>query len=113
MACETKLKPRQTLSQRAAEVRKAVERLAAALAAGRVQVVVDRVTGAVAFTGWDATSRDGITDACAYRRIIATGSATAKLLIAQAEQRAGRTVNKQAVAQGHHSHDGGQTWHRH
>ena len=113
MSCDTRLKSRQTIQERAKEVREAVERLAVALATGRAKVVIDKATGAVAFTGWDATSRDGITDACAYRRIMATGSAMAKMHIARAEQLAGRTVNKQAVAQGLHSHDGGSTWHRH
>jgi hypothetical protein len=113
MACDTRLKPRQTIQERAKEVREAVERLQAAIQAGRVKVVVDKATGALAFTGWDANSRDGITDGCAYRRIMSTGSAMSKMLIAKAEQMAGRTVNKQAVAQGHHSHDNGLTWHKH
>lgn len=112
MPCDTRLKPRQTIQQRAVEVRTATERLAAALAAGRVKVIIGP-TGAPVFTGWDESSRDGITDACAYRRIMATGSAMAKLAIARAEQLAGRSVNKQAVAAGHHSHDGGLTWHSH
>jgi hypothetical protein len=29
----------------------------------------------------------------------------------QAEQRAGRGVDQQALAHGAHSHDGGKTWH--
>jgi hypothetical protein len=112
MPCDTRLKPRQTISERAKEVREAVERLAAAIASGRVRVKIGP-QGAIAFEGWDVNSRDGITDNCAYRRIMATGSAMAKMHIARAEQLAGRSVNKQAVAQGHHSHDGGQTWHKH
>jgi hypothetical protein len=44
---------------------------------------------------------------------MATGSAMAKTAIARAEALAGRSVNRQAVAQGHHSHDGGATWHQH
>jgi len=113
MACDTRLKPRQTIQERAKEVREATERLATAIATGRVKIVIDKATGAIAFQGWDTNSRDGVTDGCAYRRIMATGSAMSKMLIAKAEQMAGRTVNKQAVAQGHHSHDGGQTWHKH
>lgn len=113
MPCDTQLKPEQTIQERAKEVREATERLAAAIAAGRVRPVVDKATGGITFQGWDTTSRDGITDACAYRRILATGSAMAKLAIQKAEQMAGRGVNKQAVAQGLHSHDGGATWHRH
>ena len=112
MACDTRLKPSQTISERATEVREAVTRLAAALAAGRVQVKIG-ANGVPVFTGWDEQSRDGITDACAYRRIMATGSALARMAIAKAEQMSGRAVNKQAVAAGHHRHDGGQTWHTH
>jgi hypothetical protein len=112
MACDTRLKPRQTIQERAVEVREATVRLAAALAAGRVQVKIG-ANGVPVFTGWDEQSRDGITDACAYRRIMATGSALARMAIAKAEQMSGRPVNKQAVAAGHHSHDGGVTWHTH
>ena len=112
MPCNTRLKPRQTIQERAKEVRDATQRLANALAAGRVKVKVGP-QGAVAFEGWDTTSRDGITDACAYRRIMATGSAMARLAIARAEQMAGRSINKQVIGQGAHSHDGGQTWHEH
>src|SRR5262245_56584481 len=106
MACDTRLKPRQTIQERAKEVRGAVERLQTAIASGRVKIKIGP-QGAFALEGWDETSRDGITDACAYRRIMATGSAMSKMLIAKAEQMAGRTVNKEAVAQGTHSHDGG------
>jgi hypothetical protein len=112
MPCDRKLKPRQTISERAQEVRTATERLAAALIAGRIKMTIGP-TGAPVFTGWDETSRDGITDACAYRRIMRDGSVAAKLAIAKAEQLAGRSINKQALAHGHHSHDGGLTWHTH
>lgn len=112
MACDTALKPRQTLQERAKEVREATERLAAAIAAGRVRVKVS-AQGGIVFEGWDNTSRDGVTDGCALRRILATGSAMAKLAIQKAEQLAGRTLDKKAIAQGLHSHDGGATWHRH
>lgn len=112
MVCDTRLKPRQTLSQRADEVRAATTKLSDSLAAGRVKVTIDKATGAINFD-WDANERDGITDNCAYRRIMATGSASAKLAIAKAEQMAGRTVNKQAVASGLHSHDGGRSFHKH
>ena len=112
MPCDTRLKPRQTIQQRAQEVRDAVARLAAALQAGRVKVVIGP-QGAVTFQGWDQTSKDGVTDACALRRIMATGDAMTRMHIARAEALAGRTVNKQAVAVGVHSHDGGRTWHDH
>jgi hypothetical protein len=112
MPCDTRLKPRQTISERAAEVRQATERLAAALAAGRVKVKIGP-QGAIAFEGWDTNSRDGITDACAYRRIMATGNAMARLAIQRAEQLAGRSVDRAVVGHGIHSHDGGHTWHSH
>jgi hypothetical protein len=112
MPCDTRLKPRQTIQERAKEVREATQRLASALAAGRVKVKVGP-QGAIAFENWSTNERDGVTDACAYRRIMATGSAMARLAIARAEQMAGRTVDKQVVGHGAHSHDGGATWHSH
>lgn len=112
MPCDTRLKAKQTISERAQEVREAVTRLATAIAAGRVKVKIGP-QGAIAFEGWDTNSRDGITDNCAYRRIMATGSAMAKMQIARAEQLAGRTVDKQVIGQGLHSHDDGATWHKH
>jgi len=112
MPCDTKLKPRQTIQERAWEVRKAVGSLEQALAARRVRVKIGP-QGAIAFEGWAEQDRDGITDACAYRRIMATGTALARAEIARAEQMSGRTINRQAVAHGAHSHDGGKTWHDH
>jgi hypothetical protein len=55
--------------------------------------------------------RDGVTDACAYRRLVVSGSALAKAAIARAEQLAGRQVDRRVLAHGAHSHDGGKTWH--
>ena len=52
MPCDRRLKPRQTISQRAAEIRAATERLSAALVAGRVQVKIG-ANGVPVFTGWD------------------------------------------------------------
>jgi hypothetical protein len=110
MPCDTKLKQGQTISQRAAEVRGMVERLASGLISGRVRAKVGS-NGGIAFEGLTDDERDGVTDACAYRRIMATGSALARQKIAAAEALAGRAVNRQAVGQGLHSHDGGKTWH--
>jgi hypothetical protein len=112
MACDTRLKPRQTIQERAREVRAAVERLAAALASGRVRPVIS-AQGGVTFAGWDETSRDGVTDACAYRTIMNTGSAMSRALIERAEALAGRKIDRKVLASGHHSHDGGATWHKH
>lgn len=112
MPCDTRLKPRQTIQERAAEVRRAVANLDGLIQRGQVRVKVGP-QGAIAFSAWGDSERDGITDACAYRRIMATGSALAKAAIARAEQMSGRSVNRQVVGQGAHSHDGGHTWHDH
>ena len=110
MPCDTALQPRQTLQERAAEVRRSVSTLDALLKKRRVKPRVGP-QGAIAFDGWDNKDRDGVTDACAYRRIMATGSSLAKAEIAKAEMLAGRSVDKKVIGQGVHSHDGGETWH--
>ncbi len=112
MVCDTRLKPRQTISERADEVRKAQTRFNAGLTSGSIKAIVSK-QGAVAFTGISDMDRDGVTDGCALRRIMSTGSITAKLAIARAEQIAGRKIDMQVVGQGLHSHDGGNTWHSH
>jgi len=113
MACETMRKPKQTVQERIAEVLKAVAALEAKLKKGLVKAVVGP-QGAITFKGWDdAAERNGVTDACAYRRIMATGSALARAEIAKAEQLAGRGVDRKAVARGVHSHDAGRSWHNH
>jgi hypothetical protein len=111
MPCDTRLKPKQTISQRVTEVKQVVSNLNAMIAAGKVKPIVDKRTGAIAFQGLDDSVRDGVTDACAYRRLMVTGSSLTKVAIERAEQIAGRTVDKKALTQGHHSHDGGKTWH--
>lgn len=111
MPCDSKpFRSWETLEQRKETVREKTMALSAALAAGRVQVKVGK-QGAVAFIGWD--DREGITDACAYRRIMRHGSALAKNAIMRAAQAAGVEINKQIIGQGAHSHDGGETWHNH
>lgn len=111
MPCDTiRSTPKQTVAERMAEVRSASARIAALLAAKKVQVKIGS-QGAVAFIGIPDQDRVGMTDACIYRRIMASGTHGAKMAIAKAEQLAGRTADKKVIAQGVHSHDGGQTWH--
>ena len=110
MPCDTVRKPNQTFEQRKVEVRTAVAALAAALASGQAKAIVSKATGSVAFRGWPQGESARVTDACAYRLVLATGSAQAKMAIARAEQLAGRTVDRAALSQSH-SHDGGVTWH--
>jgi len=114
MPCDTRLKPNQTIKQRAEEVRSVVARLTAKLVAGNVKPVIGP-TGGVAFTGLTDQERDGVTDACIYRRVMATGSALAKQAIARAEMLSGRKVNTQSLAHGHHAHmvNGKLHWHDH
>lgn len=112
MPCYTRLKPRQTISQRADEIRRAMEKINRGIAEGRIKAKVGP-QGAVAFLGISEQERDGITDACVYRRVMATGSAMAKQAIARAEMLAGRSVDRKALAAGWHSHDSGKTWGHH
>ena len=110
MPCDTRRAPGQSLDQRKVEVREAISRLAAALVAGRARAVVGK-SGGIAFVGIDDLITARVTDACAYRMVMATGSALAKMAIARAETLTGRTVDRHALAQGVHSHDHGHTWH--
>lgn len=110
MPCDTRLKPKQTIQQRADEIRRVVELAARGIASGRIKVKIGP-QGAIAFDGLTAEERDGVTDACMYRRIMVTGSALAKQAIAKAELLAGRSVDRKVLAAGVHSHDGGGKWH--
>src|SRR5262245_20544171 len=115
MACDTRLRPRQTLAERKAEVRKAVTQLDKLIAEGKVIARVGTEglgKGAVAFKGWADVERDGVSDACAFRQLMVSGSATTKLKLMQAQQMAGTQVSRQTLAHGVHSHDGGATWHK-
>lgn len=109
MACDTRLRERQTEQQRKREVQTAVAKLEAALGLGTVKVVVGP-NGAVAFAGW-TEGRSDVSDACAYRALASAGSSALRTAVARAEALAGRKVDARAVASGGHSHDGGKTWH--
>jgi hypothetical protein len=110
MVCETRLRGSQTLSERKADVRRAVNGLNSLVGMGRVRVKVGP-QGAIAFEGWGEAERDGVSDACAYRLLMSTASSLTKMKIQAAEMAAGRTVNRQVIGQGVHSHDGGKSWH--
>lgn len=112
MPCDRRLRKGQTIQQRAVEIRRVVESLSAGLVSGRYRVKIGQ-QGGVAFEGLTEQERDGVTDNCAYRRLLASGSPLALQAIARAEALAGRTIDKQAVAQGVHTHDDGATWHSH
>jgi len=106
------LKRGQTIKERAGEVRTAVGKISQGITVGRVKVRISKA-GAIAFAGVTEEERDGISDVCAYRLIMATGPALAKAAIARAELMSGTSINKSLIAQGTHSHDGGITFHDH
>lgn len=112
MVCDTKpFRRGQSLQQRKDEVKKIVYDVNSLIAANRVKPVVDKKTGAIAFQGLDENLRGGVSDACIYRRLLVSGSSLTKAALQRAEMMAGRAVDKQALAQGVHSHDGGGSWH--
>lgn len=108
MACTRTPVAGQTLVQRISQVDQALARLRKYLATGTVKVKVGP-TGSIVFEGWN--DRDFISDTCAYRSLMAEGSVELRTAVARAEALAGRKVNPQAIAAGHHSHDGGGSWH--
>ncbi len=116
MPCDTRLKPRQTIKQRAEEVKKVVKKFVDGLTSGRIKTKVSP-QGAVVFTGITDEERDGVTDGCAFRQIMGPqGSQLARAAIERAEALAGRKVDRKVIgaAGGHvHSHDGGVTFHKH
>jgi hypothetical protein len=112
MACDTMRKVGVSPVQRAREVGLSLERLERALKERRARVTI-APNGAIAFAGWTTEERDGVTDACAYRRLTAKSSWELRQAVARAEAEQGRKVNQQAIAAGFHSHDGGASWGRH
>ncbi len=109
MPCDTRLREGQTLESRNDQIKKALQRLEAALTLNQVKVTIG-ANGAVAFTGWKPSDRDDMTDVCAYRTLMSQNSWALRQAIARAESQQGRKVNPAAVAAGTHSHDGGKTW---
>lgn len=116
MPCDTyRSKAGQTLRERIVEVDAVVTRLSALIAERKVRVKVGP-QGAVAFDGLSDTDRAGVTDVCAYRRLMVKGSALARAAVAQAERAAGRGIDRHVIAQGAHGHSdgrGGIVWHDH
>lgn len=113
MSCDTRPMKNQTLSERKTQVKEIIAFTDELIRKGKIKIVVDKKSGAIAFTGMTDSERANVSDACTYRIIMATGSVLAKQAIARAEQLAGRGVSRQALTQGHHSHDGGATWSTH
>jgi hypothetical protein len=100
------------MEQRKKEIKGAIDKLAISVMKRQARIVVG-ANGSVTIVGWQANDRAGITDACAYRRLLVQGNALVQAELKRAEQIAGRTVDKRMLAQGIHSHDGGNTWSTH
>lgn len=111
MPCDSNLREGQTLAARNEEIKRNLAKLEAELNLGRVGVKIS-ANGAVAFTGWKPEDRGDVTDVCAYRTLSASSSFALRQAVTRAETLQGRKVNPHAVAAGHHSHDGGSTWHK-
>lgn len=112
MACDTMTRPGETKEQRSERAKVSTAALEAALTAGTVKLKIGP-QGGIAFVGWDDKSRDGLTDACAFRRLTSKVSWALRQAVAKEEALTGRKVNQAAVNAGLHSHDGGKTWAKH
>lgn len=109
MPCDSRLRQGQSLESRIAEVQRALKRLETSLKMGSVKIAIGP-NGAIVFLGWK--DRDDLSDVCAYRTLAAGNSWELRQAVARAEATSGRKVNPRAIAAGHHSHDGGQSWGR-
>lgn len=110
MPCDTK--PSLTKEERQAQAN-ALELLARKLKVGGGASVVIGANGSIAFRGWEGEERGGLSDLCAYRKLLATGSPELRTAVARAEAMSGRRIDGRAIAAGVHSHDGGKTWGSH
>lgn len=110
MPCDTiRVNRNITPAERLRQIQRAIDALESGLRTGAVKPVISR-EGAIAFSGnW---ARDGVSDVCAYRRLLVKGSGALRVALARAEAIAGRKLNPQAIGSGLHSHDGGATWSR-
>lgn len=108
MPCDTVLRKNQTPAQRRREIDESLVELERALSTGAVEVVIGS-DGAVCFANW-GDERRGVTDVCAFQTLQSRDSWELRQAVARAETLSGRKVNRQAIAAGVHSHDGGNTW---
>jgi len=103
-----------TVAQKA-KMLTALEQLQKSIGRGTVTIVVSKLNGAVAFNGWRAEDREGLSDICAYRALMSSPNMAPELrnALRKAQIMAGTPVSTRAIASGLHSHDGGSTWSRH
>lgn len=98
-----------TPAQREQQIVDTLRQLEAQLTTGSVQVTISP-EGSIAFIGWK--DRNDVTDLCAYQRLTSQGSIALLNAIQMAEMMCGRSINTTSINSGHHSHDGGKTWHK-
>lgn len=96
--------------QAKARQRAALAKLLQSLAAGSVKVTVGK-SGGLAFVGWAASDREGVSDLCAYRALM--NQPDMRRAVLRAEAMSGNKIDPRALASGLHSHDNGATWSRH
>jgi hypothetical protein len=104
MPCDSYVPKNTTPVQRKKQIEEAVERLNKAIAAGQVTLVVDRATGAVGFKGESGLKSNGVSDACAFRKLQLSGSFAFKQALQKAEMQVGRKINEKAIDAGVHMH---------
>ena len=61
--------------------------------------------------GWQQEDRSGLSDLCAYRKLLASNSPELRRAVARAEVVAGRKIDPRMVSAGVHSHDDGKSFH--
>ncbi len=110
MPCDSRIPLGMTPPQRRKQIAQTIDALNKALIDKSVTVKIG-ANGAVAFVGWG--QRNSVTDVCAYRKLLASGSPGLRAALVIAERAAGRKVDPQAVAAGYHSHDDGKTFSKH
>lgn len=109
MVCDLTQK-KETPEQARARVTKALAALAAGLQGNKISIEISP-SGAIAFKGWQASERGGLSDTCAYRLMQQKHGFALTRALAAAELKSGRKVSIGQISAGTHSHDGGKTWH--
>ncbi len=111
MACYTMRRTRQqTEEERRAEIEEALTKLERGLMAGEVTVEIS-YDGAICFVGWE--DRNDVADVCAFETLSQRDSLALQQAVEAAQSISGFEVNREKVAAGIHSHDGGKTWSSH
>jgi hypothetical protein len=112
MACWETVRVEQTQAERDAEIAEALAELERKLLIGEIRIGISP-EGAIVFEGWEQRERAGVSDVCAFERLSQQDSAALMTAVQTAEALYGRSVDREQIKQGVHSHDGGATWSTH